>query len=215
MSRLRPAVHSRRRGETIGGSTGCAPVEPQVPIGDGTLRQNCRSRVPSFCADHPTSEARPPRAIGAARRHRPALRDSADLVDMGNRLVLRAVDDRAVSKSGYVHPLTRRSLNDRLAGDDGRAGGGDGGRAGSGIRGGSLGPAWRRLGTCSALSRGTTHVPRQCAATRRRRVCRHASATRSRRLLPVGHRMEGVRRQYLCLTAGGGTAGGRAPCEGQ
>jgi hypothetical protein len=41
MFRLRPDVHSPRRGETIGGSTGCAPVEPQVPIGDGTLRQHC------------------------------------------------------------------------------------------------------------------------------------------------------------------------------
>jgi hypothetical protein len=67
MFRLRPAVHSPRRGETIGGSTGCAPVEPQVPIGDGTLRQNCGSRDPSFCADHPTSEGRPQGSLFVSR----------------------------------------------------------------------------------------------------------------------------------------------------
>jgi hypothetical protein len=33
------------------------------------------------------------------------------------------------------------------------------------------------------------------------------------KVFPIGHRIEEVGRQYLCLTAGGGRAGGRAPCE--
>ena len=66
------------------------------------------------------------------------------------------------------------------------------------IGAGWLGPARRRLVTCSASWRS---IPPRISDS-------------LEKVFPIGHRIEEVGRQYLCLTAGGGRAGGRAPCEG-
>ena len=80
-----------------------------------------------------------------------------------------------------------------------------------GIRGGSLGPAWRRLGTCSALSRGSAY-PATCSNTSPPCVSSRVSDF-AEEVLPVGHRIAEAGRLYLRLTAGGGRAEGRARCE--